>query len=181
MPALRDILVAVTGLPAIPVLLLDVDGVINVSRPAWPDKDAYATVYADGTGYPFRWSPALITELAQLHRDQIVEIRWCSTWCAHAATLNDLWSLHGIEPAWTGVFTREQTRAVKLNTAKFELDSGRRLIWIDDEAIPPAKTRRACGMTGDALYITPTAHTGLAPAHIRQIRRFAAAAVASAA
>lgn len=63
-----------------PVFLLDVDGVINVDRPAWPDADARATVTtSDGVTWPFRWSPALVIELGRLHAGGLVEIRWCTT------------------------------------------------------------------------------------------------------
>lgn len=43
-----------------PVWLLDVDGVINATRPGWGSPPRQASVYADGDDWPMRWAPALI-------------------------------------------------------------------------------------------------------------------------
>jgi hypothetical protein len=42
-----------------PVWLLDVDGVINATRPGWGSPPRRASVYADGGDWPMRWAPAL--------------------------------------------------------------------------------------------------------------------------
>jgi hypothetical protein len=70
-----------------PVWLLDVDGVVNVEEPAWGAMPQNARAFAEGIAWRMRWAPALRTRIRQLHRDRVVEVRWCSTWCARPGEL----------------------------------------------------------------------------------------------
>lgn len=157
------------------ILLLDVDGVLNADRPCWPDPDMRATVHAFGHDWLFRWSPTLIGELINLHYMELIEIRWCTTWCPQADKLQDLWRTPAFATCWTDESYGADAKARKLAAARAVLASGRRLIWADDDAIPRSKVRRSLGMTGDALYLTPNSWTGLSPAHVAQITKFALA------
>lgn len=162
------------SLPPPAVLLLDVDGVLNVERPGWPDADKRGTVHADGRDWQFRWSPSLIAGLVDLFYLDLVEIRWCSTWCPEADKLHLLWETPAFPACWTEPLPSGQhVNARKLACARDILAQGRRLIWADDEAIPTSKERRALGMAGDALYLRPHPRTGLSPAHLDQISLFA--------
>lgn len=67
--------------------LLDVDGVLNATRPGWGSPPRRVSVYADGGDWPMRWAPAIIDRLRGLHQDGAVELRWCGTWCAWADQL----------------------------------------------------------------------------------------------
>jgi hypothetical protein len=68
-----------------PLLLLDVDGVLNALADdgeheyAWPQRCAgYAT--ADGSRWPITWAPAVVERLRHWHEDGLVEIQWLTTW-----------------------------------------------------------------------------------------------------
>lgn len=163
--------------PASAVLLLDVDGVINVDRPCWPDPDMRSIVEADGGWWPFRWSQLLVGELVNLFYLDLLEIRWCSTWAPHAKKLNELFGLPPFPGCWDEpIPAGPPVLARKLACARQVLEEGRRLIWIDDEAIPASKTRRELGMnTDDALYLIPSARTGLSPSDVKKILAFALA------
>jgi len=163
--------------PELPVLLLDVDGVINVSRPGWQDKDAAAQLSLAFCCIPFplpmRWSPALLQGLAALHHDGLAEIRWCTTWCPHIDLLYTIWALPPWPVSWTEHHVGGRVDSVKLASARQVMAEGRPLIWVDDEAIPSAKVLRSSGMTGDMLLIRPNGRTGLTPGHLRKITEFA--------
>ncbi|MEU1763329.1 hypothetical protein [Micromonospora sp. NPDC005652] len=75
-----------------PVWLLDVDGVINASRPGWNAVPWKGYAYDRATEYKIRWAPQLIARIYELHRAGLVEIRWCSTWCAYADQLERLFA-----------------------------------------------------------------------------------------
>jgi hypothetical protein len=168
-----------TPLPA--VVLLDVDGVINVERPGWPGPHKRATVKSDGVSYPFRWSPDLIASLHDMFLLDLIEIRWCSTWAHEATKLNILFDLPRLPGCWDyASIPGHPTRKLKLAAAHEVIDSGRRLIWCDDDAIPGSKHRRQLGLppcstdgSGTALYIQPNGITGMTQAHIWQIQKFA--------
>lgn len=153
-------------------MLLDFDGVINCDRPGWPDPDKRASMEADGTVFAFRWSPMMLTKLAEFGLSAGVEVRWCSTWAPHAARLNVVLGT----PAWPGCWddAPPSVPRAKLAAAQAVLAEGKRLIWIDDEAIPLAKARRDLGMTGDALYLRPNPAKGISKGNIGQIRTFLA-------
>ncbi len=59
-----------------PVLLLDVDGVINAFNPGWGD-----TARAKCAGLTVRWSPDMVARIRALHASGLDEVRWSTTWC----------------------------------------------------------------------------------------------------
>lgn len=68
-----------------PLLLLDVDGVLNAlpdedsdlfARQQW--SDGYAT--SDATGWPITWAPSVIGRLRTWHQQGLVELQWLTTW-----------------------------------------------------------------------------------------------------
>jgi hypothetical protein len=158
-----------------PVLLLDVDGVVNVDLPSWPGGYLDATVTADGRAWSIRWAPELLAAIVDLHRRGLVEVRWCTTWSYTIDVLEQLWGLPLWEQCFTEPLPRRHKARLKYAQALAVIEQGRRLIWADDHAIPLAGAKRAA-LTGDgrALLIVPAELYGLTPHHINLITTFAA-------
>lgn len=161
-----------------PVWLLDVDGVLNVTRPGWGGPPLYQRVWSnsDKRSYPMRWSSVLMDRIRGLHKDGAVELRWCTTWCPDADRLEELWRLPRLQRA---LDAQPMPRGadcwpLKLAAARAVLAEGRRLIWTDDEALPPeGPAREELTGGGRALLIAPRASRGLRPADLDEIEAFA--------
>lgn len=156
-----------------PVWLLDVDGVINATRPGWGAAPRSGTAYSTGHPYRLRWAPALITRIRMLHTSGAVTIRWCSTWCSDAEQVERLCGLPRLDRAWTDPITSDAAAAAKLAAARTVLNHGHRLIWTDDTAVP------TCGpihdeltRAGRALLIAPASSRGLQPEHLDTTEAF---------
>lgn len=158
------------------VWLLDVDGVINASRPGWGRAPRSAMAYANGTGYRLRWEPGLIDRIREANLARHVEVRWATTWCDHAAELSRTLGLtlpvaFGPRPAHL-TFDEQKVRA-----AIEVLDAGDRLIWTDDSVVPVALSmypRFAYAVDdGRALLIAPRPSRGLREADMDAIEAFA--------
>jgi len=165
-----------------PVWLLDVDGVINVARPAWhaQPRHQHAWSPADQVSYPMRWAPELIDRLRSLHADGKVELRWCTTWCLDADVLEELWELPRLDRALDAdpMPRGADCWPLKLAAAQEVLAEGRRLIWTDDDALPkPGPTRDELTAGGLALLLAPKPNRGLRPEDLDRIESFAALSV----
>jgi hypothetical protein len=157
-----------------PVWLLDVDGVLNATRPGWSAAPRNGTAYGGGHPYRLRWAPALISRIRALHHTESVTLRWCSTWCADADQIERLFALPRLERAWTDPVSHSAAPAAKLAAARAVLDQGSRLIWTDDDAVPTSgPVHDELAATGRALLIAPIPHRGLQPAHLDVIEAFA--------
>jgi hypothetical protein len=156
----------------IPVWLLDVDGVVNATRPGWHAVPRRAQVSANGEMWPIRWAPALLQRIRTLIVGGAAEVRWCSTWCGNTGHLERALGLPALESAFavpSGGFVGE----LKVQSARDVLASGRRLIWTDDMETPtdgPLRDELTAG--GRALLIQPNGRLGLTPAHMDQIEAF---------
>jgi hypothetical protein len=148
------------------IWLLDVDGVINVTRPGWGAAPESGTAYSAGYPYRLRWAPALTARIRALHATGGVTIRWCSTWCADVAQIERLFGLPSLDRCWADPISSTAAAHAKLATARAVLAQGRRLIWTDDEAVP------TCGPVHDELTRTGR---GLQPEHLDTIEEFVAA------
>jgi hypothetical protein len=163
----------------VPVWLLDVDGVVNTNRPGWggPPRRTLVWSGADQTSYQLRWAPKLIDRIRAVHRDGVAEVRWCTTWCLEADRLERLW---GLPPLARALDTDPMPRGadcwpLKLAAARAVLAAGQRLIWTDDEALPPPGVEREeLTADGQALLIAPRSNRGLQPEDLDHIERFAA-------
>lgn len=164
-----------------PVWLLDVDGVINSSRPGWGTAPSRAPVWsaADGRAYPLRWAPPLVDRIRELHLSGAVEVRWCSTWCPDADNLERLWGLPSLVRALTAdpMPRGAACWALKLAAARAVLAERRLLIWTDDEATPvDGPVHDELVAEGRALLVTPRATHGLQPDDLDRIEAFCAVA-----
>ena len=161
-----------------PVWLLDVDGVINTTTPGWGAAPSGSLVWsgADDMSYLLCWAPLLVDRIRALHTGGKVEVRWCTTWCPEAERLERLWRLPELtrsldaDPMPRGA----ECWPLKQEAAWSVLAEGRRLIWTDDEALPPPGPERdELTADGRALLIAPRATRGLQPADLDLIEKFA--------
>lgn len=161
-----------------PVWLLDVDGVINVSKPRWHEQPRSGYAYAEGHGYKMRWAPTLVRRIEELRSTGLVELRWCTTWCYWADQLEYLWGWPHVARAFTGTETHpELVRIAKHDAARAVVGEGRRLIWTDDVEVPTEgdlyDDLTFVGRRNGVLLIKPDGRYGLTPAHLELIERFA--------
>lgn len=68
-----------------PLLLLDVDGVLNALTDDGEHEDAWpqwcrGRAQADGTSWPILWAPDVVTHLRSWHDAGLVEMQWLTTW-----------------------------------------------------------------------------------------------------
>lgn len=165
-----------------PVWLLDVDGVINASRPGWGAAPHTAMIQAHGTLWKFRWAPALVDFIRETAVSGAAEVRWSTTWLPWARDVERAFRLpelsDGFEPALVFGAAREAKLAAALAVIEIEK---RPLIWTDDDAIPAFGPFREVleGSGIPALLLAPKANRGLQPEHLDQIRAFLAGCMPS--
>lgn len=156
------------------VWLLDVDGVINATKPGWGAAPHKGTAYAEGREWTMRWAPALLDRIHKLRATGLVEVRWCTTWCAYADQLERLWRLPPLGRAFTDPINGTAAAMAKLAAARQVLDEGRRLIWTDDTETPTdGPLYDELTTTGRALLIAPSGRRGLQPEDMDAIEQFA--------
>ena len=159
------------------VWLLDVDGVVNATRPGWggPPRKSHVWSESDRYSYIIRWAPPLIDRIRALHESGRVTVRWCTTWCPDAHRLEHLWRLPPLARAITAdpMPRGPACGALKLAAARAVLAEGRRLIWTDDEVLPkPGPLRDELTRDGRALLIAPKPKCGLQPGDLDRIEEF---------
>lgn len=164
-----------------PIILLDVDGVINAvvgqrgkgDPSVWQDWQ-YASVLATGHAWPICYSPTVIDYLNQINRSGRAEIRWLTTWGAWAqGDLADQLHIDHFEVAGErddfvstsdGWWKRTVVEAVSLTT-----DAS--LLWIDDD-LKFYTSAHNWARDSDIAMISPSTGTGLTPKHLRAIDLF---------
>lgn len=162
---------------AVPVWLLDVDGVINANRPEWGAAPRQATAYTPSGSWKLRWAPALVAQIRAWHREGRVEVRWATTWCPDAGQLEHLWGLPPLHRCLSDdeAADRQLASAAKLRAALAVVElEGRPLIWTDDDAIPTEgpeldRLRDAPQLT---LLLAPQQNRGLSRQHVEDIASF---------
>lgn len=176
-----------------PVLLLDIDGVVNAisktePRHVWPtlvwSRDGYPS---GGVVFPLLWSRPVIEYLVDL--SERVEVRWHTTWqeeaheFARIVGLPEGFGLIAKAPermASPGIFARQQFLAGKPAWWKYPaaervlVEEKRPLVWIDDEIHSKINERYRANMSalGDVCLVCPNEQTGITRKHMRKIEEF---------
>lgn len=159
-----------------PVLLLDVDGVLNV-HPHTGGWDRPPTK-AKCAGLPINWEPQVGERLRHIHDTGLAEIRWSTTWCGLTRQLAALAEIVGINAAAAFAYrpANKTWGDLKLEAALAVLEDGRPLIWVDDEEVAAARRlypQVACAeREGRALLVAPVSEYGLQPADLDLIEAF---------
>lgn len=156
-----------------PVWLLDVDGVVNASRPGWGGAPARGQLLADGQWWKLRWAPEVVAFIREVHEAGLAEIRWATTWVPWAAELEALWNLPPLPLAFAP--DHSSPDEAKLPAAIAVVSEERRpLIWTDDERIPASgEYLDALESSGQpTLLLRPQPTRGLRAADVDLIREF---------
>lgn len=154
------------------IWLLDVDGVLNASKPAWQQKAVECTATSGGRRYTLRYAPSLIDEIRAIIESDLCEVVWCTTWCDEARQLERLWGFPELRVAFSGLKTR-YTGDAKYSAAVKVLEDGHRLIWTDDSEVPTwGVWFEELTSMGESLLIKPDEDLGLTVEDIHAIRRF---------
>jgi hypothetical protein len=174
-----------------PIWYLDVDGVVNMVRPALPahrpadvPESCWRTRMVNG--FPITWDTRVISAINELHRSGLVEICWLTTWESDATRL--------LAPALEFDEFRVPARSSRLlprsrggwwkwqsvkHHAEEDRHEERSVIWTDDD-LDDARTvvpeldrwfadRDARGL--QTLGISPNASRGLTMRHLDEIRK----------
>ena len=166
----------------LPLLLLDIDGVLNAYqyRPAetetkrgdYTDLNEYSIGTDIGRTFRFWTSPTLIAEINDLHNSGKVEIAWLTTW-THQANRHVSPAL-GLPylPVFADCGGRLSDYHWKSRAAVDAAQLGRPIIWIDDAEITP-HDRATYRTTGTPhLLIAPDAERGLTRTDMEKVRAF---------
>jgi membrane-associated protease RseP (regulator of RpoE activity) len=161
-----------------PILLLDVDGVLNavlLDLPEGWQRGVY-------NGFVLSWDPTVTARLRALHESGRVELQWLTTWTRRAdELLAEPMGLprglrtHDRDDVLPTGFTGE-LRGVsgwwKLAAARAvaEAEPGRRIVWIDDDLAEQADdTSEWLAANGQVLVVAPDLFTGLTHAELDRV------------
>jgi hypothetical protein len=168
MPPTRDV----------PVLLLDVDGVLNARRRDPPEEWRQGRF----SGYRFAWDPTVTARLRRLHESGRVEIQWLTTWAEDADRLLAeplgiprglrTHARPGVGPTGYSGRLPVLTRWWKLARARelAETEPGRRIVWVDDHLTQRATdTAEWLSTHPHVLVVSPDRYQGLTHADLDEI------------
>jgi hypothetical protein len=154
----------------VPILLLDVDGVLNAPRVDLPGGWRRGTF----NGFLLSWDPTLTARLRELHESGRVEIQWLTTWTMNADRLlaepmglpRGLKTHARADAAPTGFLGPLGGAAGwwKLDVARHvaEAEQARRIVWIDDDlAEQAAETGEWLATNPHVLVVAPDLFVGL--------------------
>ncbi len=162
----------------VPILLLDVDGVLNAVSPDLPEGWRRATF----NGYVLSWDPTITARLRDLHESGRVEIQWLTTWAGDADRL--LAEPMGL-PRGLRVHARDDAAPTgflgslggasgwwKLDAARAvaEAEPDRRIVWIDDDLAEQAEdTGEWLAAHPHVLVVAPDLWRGLTHEQLDEI------------
>lgn len=160
-----------------PVWLLDVDGVLNATRPGWEEPHVQGKAYVDGVAYLLRWAPQLARRIESIVGGGAVEVRWATTWVDHILQVERLLALPSMSTAFrVGPDADLDPAELKLQAALHVVEVERRpLIWTDDDAIPGVEDilhRRIQDAGVPVLLLEPRTANGLQPEDLNEIEAF---------
>ena len=160
-----------------PVLLLDVDGVLNAVRRELPEGWRRGTF----NGYVLSWDPTVVARLRAMHEAGRVELQWLTTWTEMADRLlaEPLGLPRGLRthsrellPTGFGGALGGASGWWKLAAARAvaEAEPGRRIVWIDDDlAEQAADTGEWLAARPHVLVVAPDRYVGLTHAQLDEI------------
>jgi hypothetical protein len=162
----------------VPILLLDVDGVLNAARLDLPEGWRRGRV----NGFVLSWNPTVTARLRELHESGRVEIQWLTTWTTNADRLlaEPMGLPRGLKTharaaaAPTGFLgqLRGEYGWWKLDLAReaAEAEPDRRIIWIDDDlAVQAADTGEWLAAHPHVLVVAPDLFAGLTHEQLDEI------------
>jgi hypothetical protein len=162
----------------VPILLLDVDGVLNAARVDLPEGWRRGTF----NGFVLSWDPTVTARLRGLHESGRVEIQWLTTWTTNADRLlaEPMGLPRGLkthareDAAPTGFLGRLDGESGwwKLDLARevAEAEPDRRIIWIDDDlARQAADTGQWLAAHSHVLVVAPDLFAGLTHEQLDEI------------
>ena len=162
----------------VPILLLDVDGVLNAARRDPPEGWRQGVF----NGFLLSWDPTITTRLRELHESGRVEIHWLTTWTTNADRLlaepmglpRGLKTHAPFDATPTGFLgqLRGQSGWWKLAAARevAEAEPDRRIVWIDDDlAEQAADTGEWLAANPHVLVVAPDLFVGLTHAQLDEI------------
>lgn len=173
-----------------PVMLLDVNGVLNAHgpyadthkrgqrryNPRWGCTMSTGMARTRGENYTFWWAQPMVDRLCDLHDSGLVEIRWASTWNSDIDAVETLFKMPSLPRAFstTGVHHRDIPRLKRQAAARVLDEENRRLIWADDQEVPFTWELSHAAMTlgGRALLIRPREALGLLPTDLDNIDQY---------
>ncbi|RBY78968.1 hypothetical protein DQ238_11380 [Geodermatophilus sp. TF02-6] len=154
----------------VPILLLDVDGVLNAVRGDLPEGWRRGVF----KGYVLSWDPTITARLRELQESGRVEIQWLTTWAGDADRL--LAEPMGL-PRGLRVHARADSAPtgfagsfsglsgwwkLALARAVAEAEPDRRIVWIDDDlAEQAAETGDWLAANPHVLVVAPDLFVGL--------------------
>ena len=161
-----------------PVLLLDVDGVLNAVRADLPEGWERGTF----NGYVLSWDPTVVARLRGWHEAGRVELQWLTTWTEMAdSLLAEPMGLprglrtHGRDDVLPTGYSGER-RGIsgwwKLAAAQAvaEAEPDRRIVWIDDDLADQATdTSEWLAANPRVLVVAPDLFVGLTPAELDRV------------
>ena len=183
-----------------PLVLLDVDGVLNAVR-AWGRSDAWddwrtGQARADGRAFPITWSPTVVAAVRSWQ--ELADVQWLTTWGHDAnASLRHLLALPELPVAGTyddvdraagepdgGADTHASVapaapdaltgRWWKLDVVRRIVRTGepRRLVWLDDDLAGQDDVRAWMRQHTTSLLVAPDPRSGLTRAHLDAVEQF---------
>lgn len=178
-----------------PLVLLDVDGVLNALGPpdgSWDDW-RYGSAAALGRDWPIRFSPTVVAAVRGW--TETADVNWLTTWGHEANTgLGDLLGLAELPVAGTpdgptepaaqtvGALSAVTPAAPDRLTGRWwKLDvvralvgrqPGRRLVWVDDDLAADPVGRAWVRGHADCLMVAPDPLTGLVAGQLAAVAAF---------
>ncbi|MGI9092829.1 MAG: hypothetical protein ACR2FF_05180 [Mycobacteriales bacterium] len=162
-----------------PIWLLDVDGVVNAMH--YPPESDYVSTQVDGGGrsFPILYRRPLVVRIGELHRSGVVEARWLTTWCDHAAqNLGPALCLPEFAVEGADLYATQARGWWKSDAAR-RVSSGepqRPLIWTDDDLCDARETGElnwVADRHAATLLICPDWTVGLTDGEVDRIEEFA--------
>lgn len=174
-----------------PVVLLDVDDVLNIF-PKHPNKHlrhwddwVKTTIHEDDKDYPFTYSPTMLAALVDAVSG--ADVYWLTTW--RASAVSKVAPTLGLPAHWTHLdadggddpyklapgivkFTADLRPWWKFVAAKPFLESGRKVVWIDNDYRTQPMKSNFPWLRDNLLAVAPNGRIGVTPDHLSAVRTF---------